>query len=295
MRRLFAIAILIFISPFPSAGQSSKEEAEFRAFLAEYDKAVVTRDIGFLERVIPEDFVFTGASGKLSVRAQVLAFFTKERDKPSHRFNSLKHENVSVHVANNMAVVTNDYTSETTPIESPNAEPAITKGRHTGVFEKRRGRWMVIAEQDTEQPNDDKVPMRQVTAAGRAYNELLARLTNGRSYTELAASGDIAMLKLQLADDYIATNAEGKILTKVDELESYKATSGRRTESATLLEQHVLAVDNNTAVETGKVKSVETTAGVRSESITQYTTTWVSWGAGWQIIARHASRIQNQK
>ena len=28
------------------------EEAEFRAFLAEYDKAVVTRDIGFLERVI---------------------------------------------------------------------------------------------------------------------------------------------------------------------------------------------------------------------------------------------------
>jgi len=79
-----------------------------------------------------------------------------------------------------MAVVTNDYTSQTTPID----EPDTYTGRHTGVFEKRNGRWMVIAE-DTEEIHDDKLMERQVAKAGRDYNELIKRLRSGRSSAEL--------------------------------------------------------------------------------------------------------------
>jgi uncharacterized protein (TIGR02246 family) len=194
MKKLLASATLIIVSAFAAVAQNSKDEQEVRGFLAEYDKAVLSRDIDFLERVLPDDYVFTGASGRMSDRTRVLKFFKQQRDKPTYRMNSLKHENVKVRVVGNMAVVTNDYTAQTTPIDSPNAEPQTAKGRHTKVIEKRNGRWMVIAEQDTEQARDDKLMEQQVVKAGREYNELMKRLKSERSYAELEKGGDIAAL-----------------------------------------------------------------------------------------------------
>ena len=150
MRYLLAVMTLLIATPDKGAAQVGSAEREVRAFLADYDKAVVDRDILFLERILPDDYVMTGASGRRADRAQVLAFFTRERDKPSSRMLSLKHENVVVRAVGNMAVVTNDYTAQTTPIDAPKAEPDTYIGRHTKVLERRDGRWMVIAEQDTE-------------------------------------------------------------------------------------------------------------------------------------------------
>jgi ketosteroid isomerase-like protein len=289
---LVAIATLIAGSPIAVAAQSGSAEQEVRAFLAAYDKAVAGRDIAFLERVMPDDYVFTGESGRKSDRAQVLTFFKQQRDKPSYRMVSLKHENVMVRAVGNMAVVTNDYTSQTTPIDAPDADPSTFRGRHTGVFEKRDGRWMVIAEHDTEQLHDDKLMERQVTKAGRDYNELMKRLRSGRSYAELDRSGDIAALKRVLAAEYTCAREDGQITGKDQEVESYKA-SQIRLESADLSEQKVLAIDNNAAVETGKVRYVGTTAGKPFDMTKRYTATWVSWGHGWQIVARHFSVVKD--
>ena len=291
MQKLLAIAALVVVSPFPAVAQSSTEQ-EVRAFLAEYDKAVAGRDIAFLADVMPDDYVFTGESGRKSNRAQVLTFFTQERDTPSHRVVSLKHENVIVRVVGNMAVVTNDYTSQTTPINAPNAEPDTYKGRHTGVFEKRNGRWMVIAEQDTEQMHDDKLMERQVVKAGRDYNGLMTRLRSARSYADLATSGDLAALEHLLRDEYTCTCGDGEITSKTEALESYK-TSQIKLASAELLEQKVLAIDNNAAVETGEVRYVGTDGGKPLDITQRYTTTWVSWGEGWQIIAQHFSMVKH--
>jgi ketosteroid isomerase-like protein len=292
MHKLLTIASLIVVSPFAVAAQSSRAEQEVRTFLAEYDKAVAGRDIAFLERVLPNDYVFTGESGRKSDRAQVLKFFMQQREKPSYRMISLKHENVIVRAVGNMAVVTNDYTSQTTPIDAPNAEPATYKGRHTGVFEKRNGRWMVIAEQDTEQMHDDKLMERQVAKAGRDYNDLMKRLRSGRSYAELEKGGDIATLTRLLADEYTCTCGDGEMTRKAQELESYKS-SRIKLESAELLEQSVLAIDNNAAVETGKVRYVGTDAGERIDITKRYTKIWVSWSRGWQIVAHHSSLVKD--
>jgi ketosteroid isomerase-like protein len=290
IRKPLAIAILIVISPFAVTAQSSKTEQEVRAFLAQYDRAVAGRDIAFLQRVMPDDYVFTGASGRKSDRAQVLKFFAEQRDKPSYRMISLKHENVVVRAVGNMAVVTNDYTSQTTPIDAPDAEPATFTGRHTGVFEKRNGRWMVIAEQDTEQMHDDKLMERQVTKAGRDFHELMKRLRDGRSFAELETSGDIAALKRVLADEYMCTCGDGEVRSKAQELESYK-TRHITLESAELSEQRVLAIDNNAAVETGKIRYIGTNAGQSIDIMKRYTTTWVFWGKGWQIVIHHSSPV----
>ena len=292
IHQMIAIATFTVVSPFTLAGQNSNAEQEVRVFIAEYDRAVASRDIAFLERVMPDDYVFTGASGRKSDRAQALKFFTQQRDKPSYRMISLKHENVIVRVVDDMAVVTNDYTSQTTPIDAPDAEPDTYKGRHTGVFEKRNGRWMVIAEQDTEQVHDDKLMERQVTKAGRDYNDLMKRLRSGRSYAELEKNGDIAALKRVLTDDYTCTCGDGKISGKPQELERYK-TIQIRVESAELSEQKVLAIDNNAAVETGRVRYVGTNAGQPIDIAMRYTTTWVSWGNGWQIVAQHFSPVKD--
>jgi ketosteroid isomerase-like protein len=292
MQKLLTIATLIVVSPIAIAAQSSREEQEVRAFLVEYDKAVASRNIAFLERVLPNDYVFTGGSGRKSDRSQVLKFFTQERDKPSYRMISLKHENVVVRAVGNMAVVTNDYTSQTTPIDAPNAEPSTYKGRHTGVLEKRNGRWMVIAEQDTEQMHDDKLMELQVAKAGRDYNQLIKRLRDGRSYAELEKGGDIAELTRLLADEYTCTCGEGEITRKAQEIERYKSNL-IRLESAELLQQSVIAIDNNAAVETGKVRYVGTDAGQRIDVTRRYTTTWVSWSRGWQIVAHHSSLVKD--
>jgi ketosteroid isomerase-like protein len=288
MYRLCVIAAFIVISPSAVAAQATNAEQEVRAFLGEYDRAVANRDIAFLERVLPEDYVFTGANGRKSNRAQVLKFLTQERASPSYRMVSLKHENVVVRAVGDMAVVTNDYTSRTTPFAASNAEPDSNSGRHTGVFEKRNGHWMVIAEQDTELIHDDKLMERQVTKAGRAYNELLKRLRSGRSYAELERDGDIGALRRILSEEYVGTSATGEIAHKAQELDRYRSTQVRLV-SADLLDQKVLAIDNNAALETGTVRYAGTNGGEAFDITTRYTATWVSWGSGWQIVARHSS------
>ncbi len=291
MRHLLAVVTLLVVAPVAVAAQSGSAEQEVRAFLADYDRAVASRDIAFLERVLPDDYVMTGTSGRKSDRAQVLAFFTQERDKPSYRMLSLRHEHVIVRTVGDMAVVTNEYTSQTTPIEAPNAEPDTFKGRHTGVFEKRNGRWMVIAEQDTEQMHDDKLMERQVTKAGREYHALMQRLRSGRSDAELETSGDIAALTRVLANEYAGTGEDGAITNKAHALARDTSNPIRLT-SAELLEQKVLAIDNNAAVETGTVRYVGTKGGQPFDMTTRYTTTWVSWAHGWQIVAHHSSVVK---
>lgn len=284
-----AIAALLLISPSAVAAQATSAEQEVRAFLREYDKAVANRDIAFLERVLPGDYVFTGASGRKADRAQVLKYFAQERASPSYRMVALRHENVVVRVVGDMAVVTNDYTSRTTPVAAPDAEPDSNSGRHTGVFEKRDGHWMVIAEQDTEQIHDDKLMERQVTKAGRDYNELLKRLQNGRSYAELDRDGDIGALTRVLSEEYVGTSTNGELARKTQELDRYRSNQVRLV-SADLLDQQVLAIDNNAALETGTVRYVGTNDGEAFVIITRYTATWVSWGReGWQVVARHSS------
>jgi ketosteroid isomerase-like protein len=276
------------ISPSSVAAQTTNAEQEVRVFLGEYDKAVANRDIAFLERALPEDYVFTGANGRKSDRAQVLKFFTREHASPSYKMVSLKHENVVVRAVGDMAVVTNDYTSQTTPVAAPNAEPDSSSGRHTGVFEKRNGHWLVIAEQDTEQVHDDKLMERQVTKAGRDYNELLKRLQSGRSYAELERDGDIRALTRILSEEYVGTSTNGELAHKTQELDRYRSNQVRLA-SADLLDQKVLAIDNNTALETGTARYVGTNGGEAFAITLRYTATWVSWGDGWQLVARHSS------
>jgi len=198
---------------------------------------------------------------------------------------------VKVHVVGNMALVTNDWISVTSPIDSTSAERTTWKGRYTGVFEKRKGHWLVIAEHDSEQSHDDKWMTAGVVKAGREYNELMKRLKSGRSYAELEKSGDIGALNRLLADEYTYTSRDGEFFNKAQDLESYK-TNQIKIESAEVLEQKVRTISNDTAVETGKIRYIGTNAGERFDITKRYTTTWAFYDGRWQITADHTSAVK---
>ena len=291
MKKLIAVGALTIVSCFAAVAQNNEAEAEVRSFMIEYDKAVADRNIAFLEAVLAEDYIYTGANGRATDRAGVLAFFRRVKEKPSSRTISLVHDNIKARVVDDMAVVTNDYMSKTVPIDAPDPEPQISRGRHMVAFEKRRGRWLVIAEQDTEQPNDDKLMEQKVLKAGREYNDLMKRLKSGLSYAELEKRGDIAALRRVLADGYLYTSRDGKISTKTQDVEGYR-TNQIKLESAVFLDQKVRLVDNYTAVETGMIRYVGTNAGKPFDITTRYTTTWVGWSGRWQIVAEHTSLVE---
>jgi hypothetical protein len=119
----------------------------------------------------------------------------------------------------------------------------------------------------------------------------MKRLKSGRSFTELAKSGDIAALKRLLADEYIYTSRDGEISNKVEDLESYK-TNQIKIESTEILEQTVRVIGNNAAIETGKIRYVGANAGKRFDITKRYTTTWVWRGGRWQIAADHTSAVK---
>ena len=62
--------------------------------------------------------------------------------------------------------------------------------------------------------------------------------------------------------------------------------------SVVLLEQSVVAIDNNAAVERGMVRYVGTDGAQRLDVTKRYTKTWVSWTGSWQVIAEHVSALK---
>jgi hypothetical protein len=117
---------------------------------------------------------------------------------------------------------------------------------------------------------------------------MLKRLQNGRAYAALDQSGDIASLSRMLADDFSCACGDSGITRKAQALESYKSSQAT-IDTLALLEQAVVAIDNNAAVESGKVRFVGRDRGLRVDIVKRYTATWVNWGHGWQIIAQHVS------
>lgn len=288
MRYLPTLLAVLLALPVAASAQDIKGDQEVRRFIAEYEKAVTSRDIAFLERVMPEDYVYSGPSGRLTTRAQALKYFQKQRDTPGFKSQSLDHPNIKVHVVGNIALVTNDWISVTSAMDSTNTAPTTYAGRHTGVFERRSGRWMVIAEHDSEQPYDDKWMVEGVARAGREYNEVTHRLKGGRSYDELERSADIAVLDRMLAEDYTHTSRDGEIFSKAQVLSSYKANQITLV-SAEVIEQSVRTIGNGMAIETGRIRYVGANAGRPLDVTERYTTTWAFYDGRWQITANHTS------
>lgn len=287
---LSAMLALISVAGVAS-GQNQTREQEVRSFLIEYDKRVASRDVEYLERAMADDYVYTGPNGRMANREDALTHFKRQRDNPTSKRVSLKHDNVTVHVVGDMALSTHEWTSQTAPHDATDAEPITDRGRYTGVFEKRNGRWMVLAEHDSEQIYDDEWMVSRVLQASREYNRVIERIRSRRSYTEAQQAEGRAALSRFLADEYTYTGSDGTFLNRDQATEQY--TTGRIViQTAEYLEQKVRTIGNGLAVETGKVRYIGTTADVVFDTTQRFTRTWAFYDGRWQITADHISVVR---
>ncbi|HZH34924.1 MAG TPA: nuclear transport factor 2 family protein [Pyrinomonadaceae bacterium] len=279
MKKLLVIALLTVASTFTVFAQNGKTEQEILKIHNGLDQAFLKQDIAYFEGVLADDYIYANPSAKKMNRTETLEDLRKEWTNTSYKVLSGGTDDVKVRVSGNMALVTANWTSTTASTGIPNPEPHKDTGRYTGVYEKRGGKWLLIAEHFSEAQHDRKLMEEQVLKMGREYGEMIK-------------NQDVAAVERILADEYIYTNEKGKVQNKTENLASYK-TNPYKFETFEVSDQQVRVIGNGAAVETGIVRYKGTNKDNKPfEGSERYTTTWVWRGGRWQIVADHVSEIK---
>ena len=281
MKKLIIIATLTILSVFTLFAQDGKIEQEILTIHNSLDEAYLKQDIAVFERVMADDYVNSNPTGKMKTRVESLENLRKEIADKNYKTLGLTSEDVKVKVSGNMALVTGNWTYTSAATAVPDAEPHKDTGRYTGVWEKRGGKWLLIAEHFSEAPHDRKLMEQQVLKAGQEY-------------TQLIKNQDSAAIERLLADEYAYTDETGKVKNKVEDLATYK-NRPVKFEIFEISDQKVRIIGNGAGVETGTVRYKGTdSTGKTFDGSDRYTTTWVWRNGRWQIVADHTSVIKPQ-
>ena len=278
MKKIIFITILTIISATFAFAQS-KDEKEILKFIADYDQSYVNQDISFVETNLGEDYTISNPYGGFKNRAQAIEDYRKDKANSTEKTLSFKSTNESLRFAGNMAIASGTWTWSGVPISNLQAEPHNDKGRYTNIFEKRKGKWLLVSEMFSEAQHDKKEMEAQVLKLGLEYNQMIKR-------------GDTAAIEKLLADDYLYTTDDGKVVNKTEELAHYKNLKSK-IESIETTDQKVRVLGNNSAVETATIRIKGTDKdGKPFDDTERYTTTWVWRDLRWQIIADHTSTVK---
>jgi hypothetical protein len=291
MKKLLTTILLIFVSTIAAFAQNGEAEREILKIHKGLDEAFLKNDVAYFERYFAPEYIYSNNFGKLISREGNLEYYRSLGTKPTFKVLANKTDDVKIRVTGNAALVTASWTTTVLPIGDPNAESHTDTGRYTGVYERRGGKWLVVAEHNSELNHDPKLMEQQVLKAGRRFNELMKRLKSGRAYAELVKDGEIAEFDRILADEYMYTSRDGEISTKAEDLESYK-TNKIKLESVDILEQKVRVIGNYTAVETGLIRYKGANNGKPFDITKRFTTTWFWRDFRWQIVADHTSAVK---
>lgn len=271
------ITLLLAVSAAGGSAVAQTPEQEILAIHASLDNAFLKKEIAVFEKVIAPDYVYSNPTGDKRDRAGNLAEIRKDFADTSYKTLGMTTEEPTVKVMGNTALVTAGWTYTSQGV-APGAEPHMDRGRYTGVYEKRNGNWMLVAEHFSEAPHDRKLMEQQVMKAGLEYVRIIK-------------SRDAAALENLLADEYISTNERGETRDKAGDIASYK--KGTTTiEAAELSDQKIRITGNGSAVETGTFRIKGTTDGKAFDSTERFTTVWVWRGGRWQVLADHVSVIK---
>jgi ribonucleotide reductase alpha subunit len=120
---------------------------------------------------------------------------------------------------------------------------------------------------------DDAFMVAGVLQASRDYQALAKRLDRGRSHAELEAAGDLAALDQLLAEEYSFTNSAGVVVNKAQDVAG-RGMTRRVIQSVEVSEESARTISTESAVVTGKVRSVGVNGGIPFDIVTRYTTTW---------------------
>jgi ketosteroid isomerase-like protein len=277
MRQFFSIVAINLVLVLSLFAQNNSGEQDILKIHAGLDNAFIKKDLAFFENVWAADYVYSDPQGRMFDRSGNLAQLKKDWSDTSYKALSATTENPKVRIMGNSALLTADwtFTSQGTAMGS---EPHFDRGRYTGVYEKRDGKWMLVAEHFSEAPHDRKLMEQQVMKAGLEYARIIR-------------TQDATAIEQILADEYTFTDETGRVKNKAEDIAGYKAGDSK-FEIADITDQKVRVIGNGSAVETGTFRIKGTHKGKAFDHSERYTTVWVWRGGRWQVVADHVSRLQ---
>jgi ketosteroid isomerase-like protein len=132
----------------PERGLTEALVREILEVKRQYDAAQLANDGAWFERMLADDYVFIGADGVVSSKAD----FVRDMRSRDLIWKSVAVKDVRVRIYGNTAVVTGRFFGEGTYKGSPLDE----RQRYTSVWIKRNGRWRGISEHGSKlNPPDD--------------------------------------------------------------------------------------------------------------------------------------------
>ncbi len=278
MKRTISIILLTMCVIYGVSAQTSKAEQEILKIHKQLDEAYLKKDMATFERILADDYVYSDPTAKMMNRVQSLEEMRREFANTSYKTLEVTSNDLKVKVSGKIAIITGNWEFTASPANS-DGEPHKDSGRYTGVYEKRNGKWLLIAEHFSEAPHDRQVMEEQV-------------LKIGQEYVEMIKNQDAEAIEKLLAEEYLYTNDKGKVKNKAEDIADYK-TAPVKFERFELSEQKVRVIGNGVAVETGIVSYKGTDSdGKPFEGRDRYTTTWTWRGFRWQIVADHTSEIK---
>lgn len=269
--------ITVFFFALTISGLAQTAEQEILKIHQGLDQAFIKKDAAYFENILAADYVYSDPQGRTFDRAGNLEQLKKEWADTSYKVVSATTENPKVKILGNSALITADWTF-TSQGTSPNALEHLDRGRYTGVYDKRDGKWMLVAEHFSEAPHDRKLMEQQVIKAGLEYAQIIK-------------NQDVAGIERVLADEYMFTNESGKVKNKAEDIADYKKGE-TKFEVADVTEQKVRVIGNGAAVETGRFHIKGTNKGKAFDTTERYTTVWVWRGGRWQVVSDHVSTVQ---
>lgn len=268
---LTAILLLGFSVAF---AQNSKDEAEVRKLNEQFDNAIKNSDVAFYERVLAPDYVSLRTDGSVKTRKEVLDEVKAQKANPTYRITNIGSEDVDVKHSGNLAVVTAKWNTTSQSMEDD--EPHNDTGRYIAVYEKQKGEWKLISEMGSETPHTPEELEPSLRKASDQYDEALR-------------NRDREALEKLLADDFTATNPQGEVRNKKQDIEM-TLNPDLKMESASTSDKK-FRVYRNFAVETGKYNFTGSYKDNKFSESGLYTSTWMIKDGKWRLVADHVSYL----
>ncbi len=115
----------------------------------------------------------------------------------------------------------------------------------------------------------------------------------GRAYSGMIQRNDAAAIEKILADDYLVADEVGKVLTKTQDLATYRdRATTLKIERVEYLDQKVRLITPDVAIDHATIRFVGSSNGKPFSIVERCTTTWAKRGGKWQIVADHFSYVK---
>ena len=139
VRCLLSVLLIGALAVAPGRAQAAPDavRAELLALEARWDSAVVRKDVAALERIIDPSFVFIGADGSVSSRAEMLAALRS----PDLDIDPFETRDVQVRLYGGAAILTGWYE------QTGRFRGQAYRGRmrYTDVYVRDAGRWVAVS------------------------------------------------------------------------------------------------------------------------------------------------------